>query len=34
MRFTLLQNRKPIVEMSLSDFKCAQTLDEHLFTKP
>jgi outer membrane lipoprotein-sorting protein len=32
--FRVSQNGKPRVEMKLSDYKCAETLDERLFAKP
>jgi outer membrane lipoprotein-sorting protein len=34
MYFMVWQNDKPVVEMKLSDVKCAEKLDDHLFTKP
>jgi hypothetical protein len=34
MYFMVWINGKPRVEMKLSDFKCAEKLDEHLFAKP
>jgi hypothetical protein len=32
--FTVSQNGKRLVEMRLSDYKCSEKLDEHLFAKP
>jgi hypothetical protein len=34
MYFKILQNGKPRVEMKLSDFRCAEQLDDRLFAKP